>query len=117
MDENKKCDHDCHDDGCDCGHDHDASSVIYITFDDEEKEVACDVLGIFDVDDQEYIALSPQDSEEILIYRYSEDGEEIKLDEIESDEEYEKVAEEFDTIYFADFDADFDEDFEEDIEE
>ncbi len=113
MDENKKCDHDCHDDACDCGHDHEEGSVIYITFDDEDKEVPCDVLGIFEVDDQEYIAVETQDNNEVLIYHYSEEGEEIKLDEIESDEEYERIAEIFDEMYYGDFDEDFEEDTEE----
>lgn len=111
MEENKTCG--CsHDEGC-CGGGHDHAHegcgcggheepVIYVTFEDENKEVACDVLGIFEVDDIEYIALAPQDEEEVLIYRYSEDGEDIKLDEITSDEEYEKVAGEFDDLFFGD---------------
>jgi hypothetical protein len=104
MDETKNCgcghDHgDCHSEGCGCDHDH-GEPVIYVTFEDEDKEVACDVLGIFEVDNIEYIALAPQDEEEVLLYRYSEDDEELKLDEIESDEEYEKVAAEFDALFF-----------------
>lgn len=112
MEENKTCG--CsHDEGC-CGgashtHDHEGCGcsgghdepVIYVTFEDEDKEVACDVLGIFEVEDQEYIALAPQDEEEVLIYRYSENGEDIQLDEIDSDEEYEKVAAEFDDLFFG----------------
>lgn len=103
MDENKSCgcgNGGCNEDaGCGCGHDHE-EPVIYVTFEDENKEVACDVLGIFEVDDIEYIALAPQDEEDVLIYRYSEEGDDIKLDEIESDEEYEKVATEFDELFF-----------------
>ena len=99
------CNHDDH--GCGCGHNHGESPVIYVTFEDEDKEVACDVLGIFEVDNQEYIALAAQDEEEdgeVLIYRYSEENEEIQLDEIETDEEYEKVATEFDSLFFGEFD-------------
>lgn len=103
MDEMKNCGcgaGGCNEDaGCGCGHDHE-EPVIYVTFEDENKEVACDVLGIFEVDDVEYIALAPQDEEDVLIYRYSEDGDDIKLDEISSDEEYEKVAAEFDELFF-----------------
>lgn len=101
MEENKNCgcNHE-HDHECECGCEHE-EPVIYVTFEDENKEVACDVLGIFEVADVEYIALAPQDEEDILIYRYSEEGEEIKLDEIESDEEYDKVAAEFDEMFFA----------------
>ena len=86
---------------CGCGHDHE-EPVIYVTFEDENKEVACDVLGIFEVDDVEYIALAPQDEDDVLIYRYSEDDGNLQLDEIETDEEYEKVAAEFDELFFGD---------------
>ena len=113
MEDNKKCGCDHEENGCGCNHDHDehgcncgedhGEPTIFVTFEDEDKEVACDVLGIFEVDDVEYIALAPQDEEDILIYRYSEDGDDIKLDEIESDEEYDKVAAEFDEMFFADF--------------
>ena len=103
MEENKGCgcSHNHDHEGCGCSHDHE-EPVIYVTFEDEDKEVACDVLGIFEVDNIEYIALAPQDEDEVLIYRYAEDGEDVKLDEIESDEEYEKVAAEFDDLFFGD---------------
>lgn len=110
MEENKGCgcghDHDskgCGSD-CGCGHDHE-EPVIYVTFEEEDREVACDVLGIFEVDDVEYIALAPQDEDDVLIYRYSENGEDIQLDEIASDEEYEKVAAEFDDLFFGEEEA------------
>lgn len=101
MDENKKCDCTHGEQGCDCEHEGHEDAVIYVTFEDEDREVACDVLGIFEVDDVEYIALAPQDEEDILIYRYAEEGDDIKLDEIETDEEYDRVAAEFDEMFFA----------------
>ncbi len=112
MEENKKCGCDHEENTCDCDHDEkgcgcgcgeEEGSVIYITFEDEDKEVPCDVLSIFEVDDIEYIAVAPQDEDEVLIFRYSEDGDEVKLDEIETDEEYEKVAAEFDELFFGEF--------------
>ena len=84
---------------CDCNHEEEP--VIYVTFEDEEEEVACDVLGIFDVDGQEYIAIIPQDTEDdVLLYRFDEDEEDVNLTEIESDEEYEKVAAAFEKDFF-----------------
>ncbi|WP_069997520.1 DUF1292 domain-containing protein [Cellulosilyticum sp. I15G10I2] len=102
MEENKKCGCTNDENGCDCNGEGHEDAVIYVTFEDEDREVACDVLGIFEVDDIEYIALAPQDEEDVLIYRYSEEGDDIKLDEIETDEEYDKVAAEFDEMFFAD---------------
>lgn len=92
MDEHKNCD---------CNHDEEP--VIYVTFEDEDNEVACDVLGIFTVDEQEYIALVPQDTEDdVLLYRFNEENDEIDLTEIETDEEYEKVANAFEKEFFDD---------------
>ncbi len=48
--------HECGEGGCGCSHDE--HSVIYIVFEDDDREVPCDVLGIFEVDDKEYIVHS-----------------------------------------------------------
>ncbi len=85
-----------------CNHDHGEEQVIYVMFDGEDEEVACDVLGIFDVEDKEYIAITPQDSDDdVLLYGFSEDDEgEVDLIEIETDDEYEKVAAAFEQEFF-----------------
>lgn len=69
---------------------------------DNGEEIKCAVLFFFKIEDQEYIALLPQGDnpnypdDEVLIYRFeeSEEGDPI-LSNIESDEEYEAVAEEY----------------------
>ena len=77
---------------------------------DDDTELHCYIIAIFDVNDREYIALDPIDSDEYdkaLVYRYSEseDGEMI-LDNIEDDDEYEAVADVFDEFMDAiDLDA------------
>lgn len=88
-------------DNCNCDHDHDEEQVIYVMFDGEDEEVACDVLGIFEVDDKEYIALVPQDSDnDVLLYGFTEEDDDVNLSEIETDEEYEKVAQAFEKEFF-----------------
>ncbi len=72
---------------------------ITLTLDDD-SELECFVIGIFEADGREYIALLPDNEEEEndpLLYRYSEgeEGEPI-LENIETDEEYEIVADAFD---------------------
>ena len=66
---------------------------------DNDEQVECAVITIFEAADREYIALLPLDNEdgEVYLYRYSEDATgEPSLDNIESDEEYEIVSDAFD---------------------
>ncbi|MET3617522.1 uncharacterized protein YrzB (UPF0473 family) [Peptoniphilus olsenii] len=94
--------------GCGCGehnHDHDHEQTyqtITLTLDDN-SELVCIVIGIFECDNNEYIALVPEseeDGDEVLLYKYKEiSEEEVELDVIESDEEFEKVTAKFDEIF------------------
>ena len=77
--------------------------TVVLTLDDDE-ELECVVLTIFEVNKREYIALLPiteteEDEEEsdVYIYRYQEnEGSEPKLDNIEDDDEYDAAADAFD---------------------
>lgn len=79
--------------------------VVTINMDDG-TEVTCEILTIFDVNDQDYIVLLPLDDNgepkedgEVFIYRYLEDEEGTpSLDNIATDEEYEAVAKRFDEL-------------------
>ena len=80
--------------------------TVTLTLDDD-TEVECVVLTVFNAGEHEYIALLPMegaDSEEGEVYlcRYSEteDGT-PNLDNIEDDDEYEIVAEAFDELLDA----------------
>ena len=80
--------------------------AMFVTLDlDDGTQVECEILTIFDVNGQDYIALLPlsedndEEGEEVFIYRYSEDEEgNPSLDNIEDDEEYEAVADRFDEL-------------------
>ena len=89
---------------------------IRVTLDmDDGTQVECEILTIFDVNDQDYIALLPldEDGEEneegtVYIYRYFEDAEgNPSLENIADDEEYEAVEERFDELLDE---AEYDED-------
>ncbi len=79
----------------------DEEMFVTLTLDDD-TEVECIVITIFEADKKDYIALLPIDDEnedegEVYLYRYSEDAEGNPiLDNIESDDEYEVVADRFD---------------------
>lgn len=72
---------------------------------DDDTELKCDVIGIFPgPEDREYIAATPQEwneegDPEVYIYRFwenPEDEEDIRLDDIETDEEFEAVSKAYD---------------------
>ena len=90
-------------------------TMVHLVLEDD-TEMECEVLGIFEVEDSEYIALLPTDEDKaeggVLIYKYVElNEEEFDLVSIDDDEEFEKVADVFYEIFQeADHDHEHDED-------
>ena len=89
---------------------------ITLTLDDD-SELLCDVLATFPATvggkEQMYVALLPADAtedSEIYLYRFIENGEEIDIQNIEDDEEFDIVSDAFDEILDEEeFDELFDE--------
>ena len=83
--------------------------VVTLSLDDG-SQVTCEILTIFELDNQDYIVLLPLDKNgepnadgEVYIYRYFEDETGApSLDNIESDEEYVAVSAKFDELYNED---------------
>lgn len=76
---------------------------MYVTLTlDDDSEVECIVITIFEAGDRDYIALLPTSAAEteegeVYLYRYAEDTDgNPELTSIESDDEYEIVADRFD---------------------
>lgn len=74
---------------------------------DDDLEVECQILTIFDLEDQSYIVLMPEDEDEdddideveVFIYRYFEDEDgNPSLENIEDDDEYDAVTERFEEL-------------------
>ncbi len=92
--------------GCDCGHNHDHEEGEFITLEFDDGTEECEVLGTFEVDGKEYIALVPLEAEdEAYLYGYreipensDEDEVEFELLDIEDDEEFEKVLKVFESL-------------------
>ena len=87
---------------------------------DDDSELVCDVIATFPAKvngkEQMYIALLPADAtpeSEIFLYRFLENGEDIDLQNIEDDEEFEIVSDAFDELLDEE---EFDEIFEGDEE-
>lgn len=92
-----------HDHNCDCGHDHGEEMTVTLTLDDG-TELECAVLTIFPVGEQQYIALVPMEENdeeegEVFLYRFNQlENDELELQNIEDDDEYEAVADAFDEL-------------------
>ena len=93
------------------------SLTVTLTLENNE-ELECAVLNIFEADEKEYIALLPLDESgdntdgQIYLYRFIDNGEEEEpgLENIEEDEEFDRVSAVFnewlDTQDFGDIDLD-----------
>jgi uncharacterized protein YrzB (UPF0473 family) len=77
----------------------DDEDIITLEFDDG-KTVECEIMGVFECDGKEYIALIPDDdTDDVYLYGYKEvSDEEFELIDIEDDDEFDKVAKTFDEI-------------------
>ena len=83
--------------GC-CGHhhDHDHDEKYLTVLLENDEELKCSVLSIFEVNEKEYIALLPVGDEQVLLYQYVEHSEEdFELLNIETDEEFAAVEDAF----------------------
>lgn len=75
-------------------HDHDHEDdvdIIYLTFENDE-EVECKVMGVFEVENKEYMALFIEAEDAILLYEYKETDEDFDLLPIEDEDELELVS-------------------------
>ena len=77
----------------------DEPEYITLEFDDGKSE-ECEIMGIFEVGGKEYIALIPDnDTDDVYLYGYKEvNDDEFELIDIEDDDEFDKVAAEFDKL-------------------
>ena len=80
----------------------DEPMVVTLEYEDG-AEIETEVMGIFEVDGKEYIALIPNDdSDDVYLYGYAELGDdEFELIDIEDEAEFEKVVQEFDDLMDA----------------
>lgn len=99
MTEKEACRTGNYDDVLECVSADEEPDYITLEFDDG-AEVECEIMGVFDCNGKEYIALIPGDgTDDVYLYGYKEVGdEEFELVDIEDDAEFDKVAKEFEKI-------------------
>ena len=73
--------------------------IITLEFDDGSEE-ECEIMGVFEVGPKDYIALLPlKNGDDVYLYGYVEyEDDTFELVDIDDDEEFKKVAAEFDAI-------------------
>ncbi len=84
-------------------------SPIYTLTDEETGEDKdFELLAEGTIDGQLYFAMVPadEDAEEYVILRVTEDGEDILLESIENDEEFDKAEDYFNDLFFSETDYD-----------
>ena len=69
---------------------------------EDDTELVCGIIGVFEVDGVEYIALLPEEDDTVLIYQYNEKGDDIELALIEDDDVFDKVSNAFNEIWEED---------------
>ena len=71
---------------------------------EDNTEVECDILAIFPVKEQFYVALLPKtpiegyEPGEYFLYRYASDGDNVDISDIESEAEWEAVEDKFEEL-------------------
>ena len=82
--------------------------VFTLTDEDTGEEKDFELLARAELDGKLYFALVPadEDSEEYVILSVEEDGDDLILETIDSDEEFEKVEDYFNDLFFNEIDYD-----------
>jgi len=86
--------------GCDQDHDHEHEEMetMMLTLDDD-TELECGIIGVFEVEGKDYIALLPTEEETVLIYEFKETEDDVELGMIEDDDLFDKVSAAFNEIW------------------
>lgn len=85
------------------------SNIITLTDEETGEEVDFELYARATIDEKTYFALVPcddEESDEYVILRATEDGDDIIFETIESDEEFDKVEDYFNDLLFNEVDYD-----------
>ena len=83
--------------------------VFTLTDEETGEEKDFDLLARAEIDDNLYFALAPADDEEFeeyVILKVREDGDDIILESVDDDDEFDKVEEYFNDLFFNEIDYD-----------
>ena len=72
--------------------------TIVVEYEDGTEE-ECEILATIELDNKQYVALLPMDKDEYKVFGYQEFEEEVKLINIEDENEKERVIKAFDEYF------------------
>ena len=84
-------------------------SVLTLTDEETGEEIDFELIARATIDDQLYFALTPvsdEEAEEYVILKVTEDGDDVILETIEDDDEFEKAEDYFNDLLFNEVDYD-----------
>ncbi len=87
----------------------DETPIFTLTDEETGEEIDFELLASATIDDKLYYALIPaneEEPEEYVILNVNEDGEDLVLTSIDDDDEFEKVEEYFNDLFFSEVDYD-----------
>jgi uncharacterized protein YrzB (UPF0473 family) len=85
------------------------ASVFTLTDEETGEEIDFELIARATIDDQLYFALTPaadEEAEEYVILKVTEDGDDLILETIEDDDEFEKAEDYFNDLLFNEIDYD-----------
>ncbi|MBQ8689222.1 MAG: DUF1292 domain-containing protein [Clostridia bacterium] len=83
--------------------------TIFLTDEETGEETEFEILARAELDGQLYFALIPandETAEEYIILKAHEDGEDIVFESVDDDDEFEKVEEYFNDLFFSEINYD-----------
>ena len=84
------------------------SDVIVLTDSESGEDMEFDILASAELDGQIYYALAPvgDESDEYVILKAKEEGDEVIFESVDDDDEFEKAEEYFNDLFFNEIDCD-----------
>ncbi len=71
--------------------------ILTLEFDDGVEE-ECGILGVFDCNGKEYLALNPLGTEDVYIYGYKDLGDDFEMLDITDEDEFNAAVEAFEKL-------------------
>lgn len=87
---------------------HEDMDIIYLNLEDG-TDIECGIIGVFEVEDKDYMALWAIEEDEVLLFAYEELEDEFELIPIEDPDEFDLVSQAYYALFSEDDYDEYDE--------